>query len=464
VRWTVTPGRVNRRKGEDDVQARGEMPVPRRLRVVLALALAALVCFAAACGDDDDSGSASGGGGTETASGGGKKAAAPAGSAENPFGATLANGTYGENYNPNKDVLLRSIFSVDALPKDETAKNIVLASLARASTQVDEDRALDCWKKNTCDTGTGGKLTVGLADGFGGNVARQIFKMEFILQALTYKDVGKIIYTDANLDTQKAISDMRSMIAQGVDMIVSYPDAGKALLPAYKQATARDIPVALWSNADIGKPGTDYLTYSGQDVCAIGKNYAKILNENLPDGGELALLGGTPGNTQSPAWQKCEKEALNPNIKVVATADTNWTRQGALQAMSGILSKYPNLKAFSYDYGDATVGVIRAFKAAGKPLNVIGTVQSDDNPLLCAWKKENNPNFKVWTGSALFTQGRIALTAAMMKKAGAPVPAEIIMQGAINRVDENSCRSDIPANGSPTSSVSGELQTRMFGK
>ena len=30
------------------------------------------------------------------------------------------------------------------------------------------------------------------------------------------------------------------------------------------------------------------------------------------------FLGGTPGNTQSPAWQKCEQAALNKNIKVVA--------------------------------------------------------------------------------------------------------------------------------------------------
>jgi ABC-type sugar transport system substrate-binding protein len=132
--------------------------------------------------------------------------------------------------------------------------------------------------------------------------------------------------------------------------------------------------------------------------------------------------------------------------------------------MSGVLSKYPDIKAFSYDYGDATVGVMRAFKAAGKPLDVIGLVQSDDNPLLCAWKKEGNPNFKVWTGSALFTQGRIALTAAMMKKQGAPVPAEIIIQGQVNRVTEDSCRADIPANGSPTSLVSPALQTKMFGK
>jgi ABC-type sugar transport system substrate-binding protein len=433
-----------------------------RTGFALVLALLAMACFVVACGDDD--GDSAGGGGSDTTAEGPTKEAAPAGSAENPFGATLGNGTYGENYNPVKEDLETAIFTAEALPTDEMAKNIVLAGLARVPKEVDENKALDCWKKNSCETGTGGDITVGLADGFGGNVARQIFKMEFILQALTYPEIGKIVYTDANLDTQKAISDVRSMIAQDVDLIVSYPDAGKALVPAYKQATARDIPVALWSNANVGKPGTDYLTFSGQDICTVGKNYAKILNEELPEGGDIALLGGTPGNTQSPEWQKCQKEALNDNIKVVATADTNWTRQGALQAMSGVLSKYPDIKAFAYDYGDATVGIMRAFKAAGKPLNVIGLVQSDDNPLLCAWKKEGNPNFKVWTGSALFTQGRIALTAAMMKKQGAPVPPEIIIQGQVNRVTEDSCRDDIPANGSPTSLVSAELQTKMFGE
>ena len=458
----VTPGKVHRSKGEHEVQHDPDMPVRRRSLVALALMLVAMVCFVAACGDDS-SDSASGGGGSDTTAKS-KGDVAPAGSAENPFGASLANGTYGENYNPPKEVIDQSINGPDALPSDPMQKDIVLAGMARVPAQVDQDKAMECWKKNTCETGTGGKLTVGLADGFGGNVARQIFKMEFILQALTYKDIGKIVYTDANLDTQKAISDMRSMIAQGVNVIVSYPDAGKALLPVYRQATQRKVPVALWSNANIGKPGTDYLTYSGQDICSLGKSYADIMNEQLPDGGEIAFLGGTPGNTQSPAWQKCEREGLNDNIKVVATADTNWTRQGALQAMSGILSKYPDLKGFSYDYGDATVGAMRAFKAANKPLDVVATIQSDDNPLLCAWKKEDNPNFKVWVQSALFTQGRTALTAAMMKQQDAPIPAEIIFKPALRQVDESSCSSTIPANGSPSSTVPADLQQKMFGK
>jgi len=270
------------------------------------------------------------------------------------------------------------------------------------------------------------------------------------------------VYTDANLDTQKAISDVRSMAARGIDVIVSYPDAGEALLPAYRAASEQGSQVVLWANANIGDPGTDYLTFSGTDQCGLGEAYAEVMNKALPDGGTIAFLGGTPGNTQSPAWQECERNALNPNIEIVATADTDWTRQGALQAASGILSEHPDVDGWSYDYGDAFVGVIRAYEAAGLPLDVVATVHSDDNPLLCAWKEVGNPNFDVYHFVALFTQGRIALTAAMMANAGADVPPEIIFATALKHVDENSCREDIPADGSPSTLISADLQSRMF--
>ena len=90
--------------------------------------------------------------------------------------------------------------------------------------------ALECWKNNVCETGHG-NLTVAYADGFGENVWRQVTKMEFIEQALTYPSIKKIIYTSAAGDATKAVSDMRAFIAQKVDIIVIFADAGPALLP-----------------------------------------------------------------------------------------------------------------------------------------------------------------------------------------------------------------------------------------
>ena len=112
---------------------------------------------------------------------------------------------------PDPALLDQALGGAASLPDEEHACNIALAGSHAPRSQVDEDLAFECWQNNGCDTGSGGDLVVGLADGFGGNVARQLFKMEFILQALTYPEIGEIIYTDANLDTQKAISDVRSL-------------------------------------------------------------------------------------------------------------------------------------------------------------------------------------------------------------------------------------------------------------
>ncbi len=148
----------------------------------------------------------------------------------------MTDGEYGETYNPSAATIDTGMAGPNGLPGEERARNIALATAARAEMPVDEDLAMKCWEENGCETGTGGELKVGLADGFGGNIARQIFKMEFILQALTYPEIGEIGYTDANLDTQKAISDVRSFAARDFDIIISYPDAGEALVPAYRAA------------------------------------------------------------------------------------------------------------------------------------------------------------------------------------------------------------------------------------
>ena len=386
--------------------------------------------------------------------------------AAGPFGPTLKNGTYGECYNPSTALVKKILYGVASLPTSQAQKNVVLAALCRAQKNYNVNSALayQCWKNDGCSTGTGGKMIVGEADGFGGNSAREMFKMEFILQALTYPQIGKILYTDANLNTEKAISDVRSMVAQGAKVILSYPDAGAAMLPAYQAAEQQGDQVALWSNANIGTPGVQYMTVTGTNICLLGTQYAAEMNKDLPNGGQIAYLGGTPGNTQSPAWQACETKALNKNIKVVATANTSWTRQGALQATSAIISKYPKLNGISYDYGDATVGVIRAFQAAHRSLaNFVITDYSNENSLLCLYKSLNTPSFKVYTYVNLESQARISLTAGMMRLVGAKIPPTINFQPSLRQVTLNSCQSSIPIDGLSTALVAPALQKKMFG-
>src|SRR4029077_4531786 len=208
-------------------------------------------------------------------------------------------------------------FHANLLPADKTGRNVTLAGLGRATKTVNYTLALQCWKNNGCSTGTNGKYTVAYVEGFGENTYRQMSKMEFILQALTYPQVGKIIYRSAHSDLNQAIADFKSMIAQHVSAIVTYPDFGDAMLPVFQQATKAGIPVSTYAWGYVTGPGTNYTTVVGEDTCKLGKTVAYVMNTQVY-ARHLAFLGGFPGNPLSLGWQKCEQAALNPSIHVVA--------------------------------------------------------------------------------------------------------------------------------------------------
>src|SRR6478609_4808021 len=245
-------------------------------------------------------------------------------------------GGFGEVYRAKTSTLKKTLFQARLLPFTKSARQIALAGLGRSERPVNQALALQCWKNNGCDTGTGGKLTVAYIEQFGENVYRQMSKMEFILQALTYKDVGKIIYKSAHSDFTQAIADFKAAIAQKVSLIVSYPDFGDAMLPVMKEATDAGIPVATYAWGFVTGPGTNYLTVVGEDTCNLGRAFASVMNAKVKTG-EIAFLGGFPGNPLSAGWQKCEQPALKSSIDVVAKEPTNWDPSKVQGIVSGIL-------------------------------------------------------------------------------------------------------------------------------
>ena len=187
---------------------------------------------------------------------------------------------YGERYDADPAVLTKAVGTTEGIPQ------IALAAFYRGGLPVDQarqDLAVKCYKEKICDTGTGGKITVALADGFGENFWRQMTHMEFVLQALTYPEIGKIIYVSSLMystgDAARSVADFKSLVAQHVDVIVFFPDAGEALLPAVRDATAQGIVTISHSYGKIGEPGKDYPTFVAEDVCKLGQLFAETLKD-----------------------------------------------------------------------------------------------------------------------------------------------------------------------------------------
>ena len=373
------------------------------------------------------------------------------------------SGAYGEVYKADPKLLKKTLFDAKLLPPKGMARNIALAAFGRASKKVDFNLALKCWKNDGCKTGTGGKLTVAYVEPFGENVYRHISKMEFILQALTYKSIGKIIYRSAHSDLNRALSDFRAMIAQHVDAIVTYPDFADAELPVFKEAAKAHIPVTTYAWGYVSGPGKNYTTVVGENVCKLGRAYAKVMNKYVKSG-DIAFLGGFPGNPLSAGWQKCEKPALNKSIHVVASEPTNWDASKVQQVVSGILAAHPKIKGWSYEYGlGMAQGAFAAYRAAGKPFNAVLTLRTDDVGMGCAAKKLHNPKLRVYYYTAGNSQIRVALTAAMMKLKGAKIPPKIVFPIQLqNEAKRTECVKGYPTEASATSLVPLKLLHRMY--
>ena len=370
---------------------------------------------------------------------------------------------FGEVYAAKTATLKHTLFKAKLLPKDKMSRNIALAGLGRADRRVNQALALRCWKNNGCATGTGGKLTVAYLEQFGENVYRQMSKMEFILQALTYPAVGRIIYNSAHSDLAQGIADFKAAIAQKVSLIVTYPDFGDAMLPVMKEATDAGIPVATYAWGYVTGPGKNYLTVVGEDTCQLGKVYAHVMNTQVKSG-KIAFLGGFPGNPLSEGWQKCEAPALNSNIRVVAKEPTNWDPSKVQQVVAGILAQHPDIKGWSYEYGlGMAQGAFAAYKAAGVPFNAVLTLRTDDVGMGCAFNTLNNPGLKMFYYTGGNTQIRVAFTAAMMKLKGAKIPPQIVFPIQLqNQRVRDSCVKGYPQEGSATSLVPVSLLNRMY--
>jgi hypothetical protein len=399
--------------------------------------------------------------------------AAPAEATTTAAPAEGALSEYGESTDADPALVEKALGPVSEVP------DIVLASIARAEQDLDQatiDKALECWAAVECETGTGGDVIMGYADGGGLNVWRQVTRMEAILQALTYEEIGTMVFRDAQWSTDPAvpIGDINYMVERGVTFIIGYPDWGLALGDAIKAAEAAGIHYVPYSAGWVGlpgqdgalTPGTDYLSIVGEDLCALGESFSQVINEGVGEG-SIGVLGGTPGNALSLGWQQCHIPSLAETIQVVnppadensTTGDTYWANDIAAEVVGGMLSTNPDIGGFSYEYADGLATALQDVEIDTMTL----AIRTDEQTLFCDWVERDNPNYRIWYSAGGNFQSRTAVTAQMMSLAGAEIPAEIVVPHVMREVTAADCNPDrVTPTGSNTSLVPDEVLALMY--
>ncbi len=319
------------------------------------------------------------------------------------------------------------------------------------------------------------EMVVALADGFGGNSWRKITRAEFEDEAAKCPNITKVLYTDGQADPQKAIADMNGLVAQGANVIITFADASEALLPAVKAATEAGVAVVPYVAGPGGTPGEDYAGFVAEDVKAYGKSLAEWTIKQMGGEGNLVMLGGTAGNGYSQAVFDGVLEAVeaNPGVTLLnrdeGFAVTNWEPGETQKVVAGLITKYGEIDGIVSDYGGGSVGGIRAFQAAGKPIPPWSA--NDSNEFACLWyenKGPDNPDYQIATISSRTWISRLALRRAVAEFQGIdnPEPSIISLPLSEDSTEQDApapvCNKDLPPDAILSSQLTPEQLTVLF--
>ncbi|MBV9604433.1 MAG: substrate-binding domain-containing protein [Solirubrobacterales bacterium] len=276
------------------------------------------------------------------------------------------------------------------------------------------------------------KITLALADGFGDNNWRKVTTGEARAEAALCPSVTKFVYTDGQGNTQKAISDIHGLVAQGVNAMVVFPDAGQAVLPAIRQAYKAGVVTVPYRVFPGGQAGVDYNYYISTQFQQAGQLWGQWLDKALHCQGNVINLGGPPANSQSLAEYQGMKAALAscPNIHIIGQTPyyvTNWDPAQTQKVVTAVLAKYPKIDAITTDFGAALASSFGAFQQAGRKIPAVAT--EDSNLLSCDREKlvKSDPQFQLFTVDSQNWMVRTAVDFAVAKASGGTVPSSPVV-------------------------------------
>ena len=182
----------------------------------------------------------------------------------------------------------------------------------------------------------------------------------------------QLVYTDAAGSAAKQVSDVNSMIAQGVDFIFLAPREEKPLIPAVMAAKRAGIPVLLVDRSvdpSLAKPGVDYLAFIGSNFILEGQRVADWTIQKTGGKGKIIELEGTVGSSPANDRKKGfddQIKAKASDMQIVASQSGDFARDKGRQVAETLLQAHPDATIVYAHNDEMALGAIAAIEAAGK--------------------------------------------------------------------------------------------------
>ena len=207
-----------------------------------------------------------------------------------------------------------------------------------------------------------GSYTIGFSNPGGvGNGWREAMICSAKAEAAKSGQVTEVSVTHRDTDAAGQLSDIRDLIAKGVDALVINPASPDALNPALEEAEAAGI-VVVSVDAPVTAPNAYNLSNNQEEYAYLG---AKWLFEQLGGNGNVVYMRGIAGHPADTDRDTGFKRALaeNPGITVVSEVQTDWSPDTAVGQINDILAAGTEFDGIWTSGIDS--GIVDALKTAG---------------------------------------------------------------------------------------------------
>jgi ribose transport system substrate-binding protein len=179
----------------------------------------------------------------------------------------------------------------------------------------------------------------------------------------------ELITTNAESDLNKEITDIQSMVDQGVDVLIISPLASEGLDPALDYAKDAGVPIMTIDRLLTTKEAcTDYVGWVGSDFVEQGRRAADAMIRETGDEGRVAILLGAPGvNVTTDRNQGFleQLEAQGSNLEIVAQQAANYERALGQSVTEQLITSDPDITAIYAHNDEMALGAVAALDAAG---------------------------------------------------------------------------------------------------
>lgn len=191
------------------------------------------------------------------------------------------------------------------------------------------------------------------------------------------KELGyNLVVLDSQNDPAKELSNVEDVTVRGAKVLLINPTDSEAVGTAVAVANKKNIPVI---TLDRGANKGNVVSHIASDNVAGGKMAGDFIAEKIGKNAKVIQLEGIAGTSAARERGEGFKQAIEANqFELLASQPADFDRTKGLNVMENLLASHGSAKAVFAQNDEMALGALRAIKASGKNILVVGFDGTDD--------------------------------------------------------------------------------------